>query len=199
VMLLTAKDPSWRPATAGEVADQARRLRDRLVSGTIASRPVRVDAPLASADSPGSRTGGAVRSRTRPGRAQRQRILGIALVALSALACLALLTATGLASASRPAAPLSSGPPQAAPAVTKSPSTASSAAARSAGQQPSTTSDVSTGAVAAVRHTPGRYPRSQPGSPRSKHGPHPGHGPGPGPRKRRATVLAAAGSVSGAG
>src|SRR5579859_1217966 len=54
VMLLTAKDPSWRPAAAGEVADQARRLRDHLVSGTIASRPVRVDAPLASADSPGS-------------------------------------------------------------------------------------------------------------------------------------------------
>ena len=180
VMLLTAKDPSWRPATAGEVADHARRLRDRLVSGTIASRPVRVDAPLASVNSPGSQNGGAVRSRTRPGRAQRQRILGAALVALSALACLVLLTVTGLASAARPAAPLSSGAPQAAPSVTKSPSTASPATARSAGQQPSTTSEVSTGVVAAIRHTPGRHRRPQPGPPRSKHGPHPGNAPRPG-------------------
>ena len=179
VMLLTAKDPSWRPATAGEVADQADRLRDRLVSGTIASRPVHVAAPPASTDAPGRRTRGAARSRTRPGRSQRQRILGAAaLVALSALTCLVLLT--GFTGASRPAAPLSAGAPQGAPSVTMSPSTASPAAARSAGRQPSTTSDVSTGAVAAVRHTPGRYPRLQPGAPRSKHGPHPGNGPRPG-------------------
>src|SRR5579859_1867246 len=181
VMLLTAKDPSWRPGSAGEVADRADRLRDHLVSGTIAARPVRVDAPLASTDAPGSRPRGAARSRTRSGRSRRQRILdAAALVALSALTCLVLLTVTGFAGASRPAAPLSSGPPQAAASVIKPPSTASPAAARSAGQQPSTTPDVSTGAVAAVRHTPGRYPRPQPGPPRSKHGPHPGNGPRPG-------------------
>jgi serine/threonine protein kinase len=33
VMMLTAKDPAWRPRTAGEVAYRARRLRDRLLSG----------------------------------------------------------------------------------------------------------------------------------------------------------------------
>jgi hypothetical protein len=215
VMLLTAKDPFWRPANAGEVADQAARLRDRLVSGTIASRPVRVDAPPVSTDAPGSRTRGAARSRTRAGLSQRQRILGAALVALSALACLVLLSVTGLAGASRPAAPLSSGAPQAAPSVTKSPSTAAPPTARSAGQQPSTTSDVSTGAVAAVRHAAGRYPRLQPGPPRSRHGPDhgngprsgtghghskgrgPSNGPGSGPRKSQATVVAAAGSVTG--
>ena len=32
VMMLTAKDPAWRPASAGEVADQAARLRDELLA-----------------------------------------------------------------------------------------------------------------------------------------------------------------------
>src|SRR6202007_1766920 len=32
VMVLTAKDPRWRPTSAGQVADQARRLRDLLVA-----------------------------------------------------------------------------------------------------------------------------------------------------------------------
>ena len=38
VMGLTAKDPVWRPASAGEVTYQAQRLRDRLVSATIGAR-----------------------------------------------------------------------------------------------------------------------------------------------------------------
>jgi serine/threonine-protein kinase len=39
VMILTAKDPAWRPASAGEVACQARWLRDEPVSGAIRARP----------------------------------------------------------------------------------------------------------------------------------------------------------------
>lgn len=39
VMVLTAKDPSWRPGSAREVAHRARWLRDCLVSGAIGARP----------------------------------------------------------------------------------------------------------------------------------------------------------------
>jgi len=40
VMVLTAKDPVWRPASADQVAYRAGRLRDRLVSGATGARPV---------------------------------------------------------------------------------------------------------------------------------------------------------------
>jgi eukaryotic-like serine/threonine-protein kinase len=181
VMLLTAKDPAWRPATAGEVADQAGRLRDHLVSGPIAPRPVRVLAPPTSSDALGSQARGAGRPRPRPGWSRRQRILGAAaLVALSALTCLVLLAVTGLAFASRPAAPPSSRPPQAAPSVVRSPTAAPLVVARPADQQPSATSDANTGTVMTVRQTLAQHPTPQPGPPRSKHGPHPGNGPHPG-------------------
>jgi serine/threonine-protein kinase len=49
VMVLTAKDPAWRPASAAEVADQARWLYGRLVCGAIRARPARSRAPLAIA------------------------------------------------------------------------------------------------------------------------------------------------------
>jgi eukaryotic-like serine/threonine-protein kinase len=164
VMVLTAKDPVWRPASAGEVAYQARRLRDRLVSGAIGARPVPVGAPLTITDAPGSQARGAVRNRTRNGRPRRPRSLrAAALVALAALTCLMLLTATGFAPASHPAARPSSGPPQAAPSVTKSSSTASPVAPQPAAQQPSATPDASIGAVAAVRHTPARHHTPRPG------------------------------------
>ena len=111
-MMLTAKDPAGRSATAGEVADQSRRLRDNLVSGAIGPRPVYADARLTITDAPVSQARGAVRSRTRTGRSHPQRTLGAAAVAaLAALTCLVLLTVTGLASSSHPDAPPSSGPP----------------------------------------------------------------------------------------
>jgi serine/threonine protein kinase len=89
VMTLTAKDPAWRPASAAEVAGQARRLRDQLISGAIGPRPVMREVAL---DVPR----GAVRSRPRTGLSRRQRIAGAAALAgLAALSCLALLTLTG--------------------------------------------------------------------------------------------------------
>jgi eukaryotic-like serine/threonine-protein kinase len=75
VMTLTAKDPRWRPASAAEVACQARRLRDLLGPGAIGPRPA---------------AGDAVRSRPRAGWFRRQRIAGAAaLTALTTVSCLA--------------------------------------------------------------------------------------------------------------
>jgi serine/threonine-protein kinase len=55
VMILTAKDPAWRPASAGEVACQARWLRDEPVSGAIRARPACADTPLVtSGQAPGT-------------------------------------------------------------------------------------------------------------------------------------------------
>ena len=45
VMTLTAKDPAWRPASAGEAADQAGRLRDDLLSQGHSARAVPSAAP----------------------------------------------------------------------------------------------------------------------------------------------------------
>jgi hypothetical protein len=45
VMTLTAKDPAWRPASAGEAADQAGRLRDDLLSQGHSARGVPGAAP----------------------------------------------------------------------------------------------------------------------------------------------------------
>ena len=51
VMMLTAKDPAWRPRTAGEVAYRARRLRSRLLSG---APPTITDAPESHARGAGA-------------------------------------------------------------------------------------------------------------------------------------------------
>jgi hypothetical protein len=189
-MMLTAKDPAWRSATAGEVADQSRRLRDDLVSGAIGPRPVYADARLTITDAPVSQARGAVRSRTRTGRSHPQRTLGAAAVAaLAALTCLVLLTVTGLASSSHPDAPPSSGPP-ATPSMAKSPSTASPLAAQPAGQQPSAPPNASTGAVAAVRHTPARHPPASQACPAARTAPAAGTAPAPDTAPVLATPLA---------
>ena len=66
VMTLTAKDPAWRPDSAGEVAHQAGRLRDALLPDADGVQPVRAarpaGAPLTVAD---DLAGPAVSSRPR--------------------------------------------------------------------------------------------------------------------------------------
>ena len=49
VMMLTAKDPSWRPASAGEVSDQAALLRDGLLA-SAGHVPAPAGPPLTVAD-----------------------------------------------------------------------------------------------------------------------------------------------------
>ena len=49
VMMLTAKDPAWRPGSAGEVADQAARLRDGLLA-PAGHTPAPAGPPLTAAD-----------------------------------------------------------------------------------------------------------------------------------------------------
>ena len=195
VMVLTAKDPRWRPASAGQVADQARRLRDRLVSGASGARPVPVGAPLTITDATGSQARGAVWSRTRGGRDRRPRTLAAAaLVALAALTCLMLLTVTRFAGASPPAARPSSRQPQAALSLTTAPPTTSPVLARPADQQPSTTPNASADVIAAVSPVPARHSTPRPNRHRHKdrHGPGNGTGPrnspGPGPGSGPATV-----------
>ncbi len=165
VMVLTAKDPRWRPANAGQVADQARQLRDRLVPGAIGARPVPSDPPPTVPDALGSQ--GVVRPPARSGRSRRPWTLAAAtLVALAALACLMLVSVTGFAGGTDPGARSSSGPPQAAPSASKAP-TASPVPARSGGQQPSANPDAGIGADTAA-HKPVRH----------HHGNHHGNGDG---------------------
>jgi eukaryotic-like serine/threonine-protein kinase len=198
VRMLTAKDPAARPGSAGEVACDARRLRDELSAGPAAERPAPASAPLApGAGGPalagvpltinGAQEGGAMdtaRFRTstarsgrpgRPGRPRRARVpSGAALATLTALTCLALLAVTWLALGSHSAGPPSSGPPRAARPGTTSPSR-SPEPARHHG--PSATP---IGAAAAVRHTSARHPAAQPG-PRHQNRPTPGNAPSPAP------------------
>jgi len=116
VMTLTAKDPAWRPASAGEVADQAVRLRDDLP-------PPRDSAPPVPSLPPTAADYALIRPR-------RRRPLAIAFLTLVALTCLVLISVTGFASGSHPAGSPShpaSHPPshaasQAAPVATASPS-----------------------------------------------------------------------------
>jgi len=153
VMVLTAKDPRWRPASAGQVADQARRLRDHLVAGSIGVRTLPIGAPPTIIDALGSHS--AVRPWTRSGRSRRPRALAAAaLAALAALTCLVLVTITGLTAGSHPAARPSSGAPQAAPSVTRPPPTASPVPPAS--QQPSVNPDAGIGADVAS-HKPARH------------------------------------------
>lgn len=51
VMMLTAKDPAWRPSSAGEVADRAARLREALAAGPLAAGSLAGPAPTAVEDS----------------------------------------------------------------------------------------------------------------------------------------------------
>jgi serine/threonine protein kinase len=110
VMTLTAKDPGWRPASAGEVAEQAGRLRDDLSSPAASAHPLPIPPPPTVADD------GFIRPR------RRRRPLAVAVLTLAALTCLVLISVTGFTSGSHPASPPSHAPSRAAPAVTGSPS-----------------------------------------------------------------------------
>jgi serine/threonine protein kinase len=156
VMTLTAKDPAWRPASAGEVADQAGRLRDEFRSQRDSVRPVpglaREGPPLTVADD----------VLTQPRR--RRRPLTIAVLTLAALTCLVLISITGFASGAHPAGspshPSSRAPSQAAPAVTASPAgtaspsaSPSSSPSASPSASPSVRTDVSTSSPGTVTDT----------------------------------------------
>jgi serine/threonine protein kinase len=91
VMQLTAKDPADRPASAGEVARRARRLGDRLVSGSssAASRPDNVPALTDEPRTPEYRAApvpGRSSSQLRRGVAMAMAGIAVALIALFTLA-----------------------------------------------------------------------------------------------------------------
>ena len=171
VMTLTAKDPAWRPASAGAAADLAGRLRDDLLSqgrnaravpsvasagppptveDDVHSRPRR-RRPLAVAALPRRRRPLAVAALPR-----RRRPLAVAALTLAALTCLVLISVAGFASGSHPAGSPSytpsRAPSQAASVVAASPSGSASPSA-SPPASPSVRPDVSTSSPATVTDT----------------------------------------------
>ena len=151
VMTLTAKDPVWRPASAGEAADQAGRLRDDLLAQGDSPRPV----PSAVPEGPPPTVTDV------PIRPRRRRLpLAVALLTLAALTILVLISVTGFASGPHPAGRPSHEPSRAAPAATGSPAAtgpASQAASPSGSAAPSASpavsSDPSTSAASTVTDT----------------------------------------------
>jgi eukaryotic-like serine/threonine-protein kinase len=121
VMMLTAKDPAWRPGSAAEVAHQAARLRDDLAAerdrawaagpaqtvSDVLADPLAVPVdPLAVPPDPLA----AVPYRSRSGGPRYGRTVVIAALALAALTCLVLISVTGFASGShRPDPPSPAG------------------------------------------------------------------------------------------
>jgi len=163
VMTLTAKDPAWRPATAGAAADLAGRLRDDLLSQGRNARPV----PSVASAGPPPTVADDVHSRLRRRRPlavaalpRRRRPLAVAALTLAALTCLVLISVAGFASGSHPAGSPSytpsqtpsRAPSQAASAVAASPS---GSASPSAGPpaSPSVRPDVSTSSPGPVTDT----------------------------------------------
>jgi serine/threonine protein kinase len=154
VMTLTAKDPARRPASAGEVARLAGRLRDGLLPDPDRTRPspapVPVPVPAAVpagaptfADNPANHALAGV-----PSRPRRRRPLAVAALTLAALGCLVLISVTGFASGSHPAGPPSHTSSRAAPAAT-----APSAGTTTPSATPSVRPDVSTSSPSAVKDT----------------------------------------------
>ncbi len=171
VMSLTAKDPAWRPGSAGGVSDRAARLRDLLLPDAGRAWPVQAGAPLTVSDNPAIQVPAAVPSGPTAGPRRPRRVLAVAALTLAALTCLALASVTGFASAPHPGAS-SSAPPTAAPAVKASPS----AAAQPAVLRPSAPANTS-------GHSPGpvQGPAADPAT--TQPGPHhhkKGHGHGNG-------------------
>ena len=134
VMAMTAKDPSRRPASAGEVAVRAARLRDDLSARQDATLvlPAEMllggppDVPITKASDPPI-PGVPPRAGARASRRRRRSLAGVAALALAALAGLVLAAVTGLGSSPHPAGGPSPAPSSASPAATAGP--ASSAAA----------------------------------------------------------------------
>jgi eukaryotic-like serine/threonine-protein kinase len=181
VMMLTAKDPAWRPGSAGEVAEQAGRLRDALAPDTGSGRlpaagPTGPDGAVAGwlvarstiADDPANPARPAAPSRLRRPR----RALAAAALGLAALTCLVLVSVTGFTSAPHRAGSPPPARSAAPPAVAKSPAAAPSPTSpQPASQRPSARPSPSTS-------NPSTSPGSATGSPGQHH--HKGHGHGHG-------------------
>src|SRR5579859_3191680 len=109
VMTLTAKDPAWRPANAGQAAAQAARLRDDLLSHRHRAQAV----PIVTPPGPPEQLGPPKQPEPPPTTPDnvlaavsgpRRRVpLTVAAVALAALACLVLISVIGFGSGSHPA------------------------------------------------------------------------------------------------
>jgi eukaryotic-like serine/threonine-protein kinase len=169
VMTLTAKDPVWRPASAGEAADQAGRLRDDLLALGDGARPVPSVAPMGPP---------LTVSDDIPSLPRRRRLpLAVAFLTLAALTCLVLISVTGFASGSHPASPPSHAPSHAATAVTGSPAaTGSPAVTASASQAASPSGTAAPSASPAVSSDPSTGGTSSPSTVRDTASAPPGQG-----------------------
>ena len=147
VMTLTAKDPAWRPASAGEAAEQAGRLREEILSRGNGARPV----PDPTLEGPPPTVADDLLTRPR----RRRRPLAIAVLILAALTCLVLVSITGFASGARPAGSPSHAPSQAAPAVTASPSASPSVRSDVSTSSPGTVTDTATAPPGQRHHKKG--------------------------------------------
>ena len=104
VMMLTAKDPAWRPASAGEVADQAALLRDGLLA-SAGHAPAPAGPPLTVADNllaPAPAPAPAPALAAAPSRPRRRQPLALAAFAFAAVTCLVVISVTGFAAGARP-------------------------------------------------------------------------------------------------
>lgn len=150
VMVLTAKDPVWRPASAEDVAGQARRLHDEVVSGVIGPRRAAAGPPTDTSSMPVSEGLPAVPSRARTRQPVRRLPIYAAAVVFAALCGLGVVTVTGLMPDSHPA----SHPAQAAPSVSAPASPVSPSGTQPAGNQPATNPSTSTRGLAAGGQAP---------------------------------------------
>jgi len=98
VMLLTAKDPAWRPSSAADVARSAGQLRDGLStsrSGTLADGSPLLSPPCSPEMTRHDRRSSSRRPRSRP-------VLAVAAAVGAGVAGVALVTLTGFSSGSHP-------------------------------------------------------------------------------------------------
>ena len=170
VMMLTAKDPAWRPASAGEVADRAARLRDGLLASARQAPALPGPTPTVADDLLPPALAAA------PSRPRRRRPLALAAFALAAVTCLVVISVTGFAPGSHPPGshPPGSHPPGSHPAASH-PAGSQSPASRPSGtltpsaapRSPSTADPVSKRSEAgpsAAGAAPAR-PRARPSAP----------------------------------
>ena len=175
VMMLTAKDPDWRPASASEVACQARRLREQVFSGAISMRSAPAGPPPGTTRVPAAKDPRAIPSWRRAGQPGRRLPPYAAVAALAAVSGMALLTVTGLTPESHPA----SRSVQAAPSVSAPASTAAPARTQPADPSPVTSPNASIRELAAGGQAPAGPPGHEKRPPSGQGPPH-GHGHGRG-------------------